>query len=99
MPGNRRKSDGCSISRKVAVMLYEEMVKQPDAPSLAVVISGNRSKDPEECWQHLRNRHELEELLNNFKNPERDPKMVIVVDMLLTGFDVPCLHTMYLISP
>ena len=52
-----------TISRKVAVMLYEEMVKQPDAPSLAVVISGNRSKDPEEYWQHLRNRHELEELL------------------------------------
>ncbi|MCW7074215.1 MAG: DUF3387 domain-containing protein, partial [Methanophagales archaeon] len=45
------------------------------------------------------NRHELEELLNNFKNPERDPKMVIVVDMLLTGFDVPCLHTMYFDKP
>jgi len=88
-----------TISRKVAVMLYEEMVKQPDAPSLAVVISGNRSKDPEEYWQHLRNRHELEELLSNFKNPERDLKMVIVVDMLLTGFDVPCLHTMYFDKP
>ncbi len=88
-----------TISRKVAVMLYEEMVKQSDAPSLAVVISGNRGKDPEEYWQHLRNRHELEELLNNFKNPERDPKMVIVVDMLLTGFDVPCLHTMYFDKP
>ena len=88
-----------TISRKVAVMLYEEMVKQPDVSSIAVVISGNRSKDPEEYWQHLRNRHELEELLNNFKNPERDPKMVIVVDMLLTGFDVPCLHTMYFDKP
>ena len=88
-----------TISRKVAVMLYEEMVKQPDAPFIAVVISGNRNKDPEEYWQHLRNRHELEELLNNFKNPERDPKMVIVVDMLLTGFDVPCLHTMYFDKP
>jgi len=59
-----------TISRKVAVMLYEEMVKQPNAPSLAVVISGNRSKDPEEYWQHLRNRHELEELLVISKIPK-----------------------------
>ena len=88
-----------TISRKVAVKLYEEIIKQPNAPSVAVVISGNKSKDPEEFWQHLRNKKELEELLNNFKNPERDPKMVIVVDMLLTGFDVPCLHTMYFDKP
>jgi len=88
-----------TISRKVAVRLYEEIVKQPDAPSVAVVISGSKHKDPEEFWPHLRNKHELEELLNNFKNPERNPKMVIVVDMLLTGFDVPCLHTMYFDKP
>ncbi|MDF2954680.1 MAG: Type I site-specific restriction-modification system [Candidatus Alkanophagales archaeon MCA70_species_2] len=88
-----------TISRKVAVKLYEEITKQPNAPSVAVVISGNKSKDPEEFWQHLRNKKELEELLNNFKNPERDLKIVIVVDMLLTGFDVPCLHTMYFDKP
>ena len=63
------------------------------------MISGNKSKDPEEYWQHLRNKKELEELFSNFKNPEREPKMVIVVDMLLTGFDVPCLHTMYFDKP
>jgi type I restriction enzyme R subunit len=38
-------------------------------------------------------------LLTNFKNPEKDPKIVIVVNMLLTGFDVPCLHTMYFDKP
>ncbi len=88
-----------TISRKVAVKLYDEIVKQPQAPSVAVVISGSKHKDPEEFLPHLRNKHELEELLNNFKNPERNPKMVIVVDMLLTGFDVPCLHTMYFDKP
>ena len=41
----------------------------------------------------------MEELLNNFKNPDKKPKMVIVVDMLLTGFDVLCLHTMYIDKP
>lgn len=88
-----------TISRKVAVKLYEEIIKQRNAPSIAVVISGSKSSDPEEFWKHLRNKHELEELLNNFKNPERNPKMVIVVDMLLTGFDIPCLHTMYFDKP
>lgn len=88
-----------TISRKVAVKLYEEMIKHPDAPSLAVVMSGNKQRDPEEFWPHIRNKKELENLLSNFKNLEKDPKMVIVVDMLLTGFDVPCLHTMYFDKP
>jgi len=88
-----------TISRKVAVKLYEEIIKLPDAPSVVVVMSGNKQRDPEEFWPHLRNKHELKELANSFKNPETDPQMVIVVDMWLTGFDVPCLHTMYFDKP
>mgnify|MGYP000020462714 CR=1 FL=1 len=88
-----------TISRKVAVKMYEEIMKQPNAPSLAVVISGNKQRDPPEFHPHLRNKKELDNLLRDFKNPEKDPKMVIVVDMLLTGFDVPCLHTMYFDKP
>ncbi|MGC8847229.1 MAG: type I restriction enzyme subunit R domain-containing protein, partial [Candidatus Hydrogenedens sp.] len=71
----------------------------PNAPSVEIVISGNKQKDPEEFHPHIRNKHQMEELLNNFKDPNKDPKMVIVVDMLLTGFDVPCLHTMYIDKP
>jgi len=88
-----------TISRKAAVKLYEEIKKQPNAPTVVVVMSGNKQNDPEEFWPHLRNKHELEELANNFKNPERDPQMAIVVDMWLTGFDVPPLHTMYFDKP
>lgn len=87
------------ISREVAVELYNKIKEIPDAPSVAVVISGNKQKDPEKFHPHLRNKHQMEELLSNFKNPDKDPKMVIVVDMLLTGFDVPCLHTMYIDKP
>jgi len=87
------------ISRRVAIALYEKIIKQPNAPSVAVVISGNKTKDPKEFWPHIRDKKELEELKNNFKNPDSDPKMVIVVDMWLTGFDVPCLHTMYFDKP
>ena len=88
-----------TISRKVAVKLYEKLIKQPSAPSAVVVMSGNKQRDPEEFWPHIRKKHELEELANNFKNPETDPQMAIVVDMWLTGFDVPCLHTMYFDKP
>jgi len=87
------------ISRKVAVELYKAIKKLPDAPSIEVIMSGNKQKDPEDFHPFIRTKEELEEILSNFKNPERDPKMVIVVDMLLTGFDVPCLHTMYIDKP
>lgn len=87
------------ISRKVAVELYNAIREIPNAPSVEIVISGNKQKDPEEFHPHIRNKHQMEELLNNFKDPNKDPKMVIVVDMLLTGFDVPCLHTMYIDKP
>lgn len=83
----------------MAVELYNKIKEIPNAPSVAVVISGNKQKDPEKFHPHLRNKHQMEELLSNFKNPDKDPKMVIVVDMLLTGFDVPCLHTMYIDKP
>ncbi|MCD6402441.1 type I restriction endonuclease subunit R [bacterium] len=87
------------VSRKVAIKLYEKIKTQPNAPSVVVVISGSKSKDTEEYWPHLRNKYELEELANNFKNPDSEPEMAIVVDMWLTGFDVPCLHTMYFDKP
>ena len=87
------------ISRKVAIKLYEEIKKLPSAPSVEVVISGNKAKDPEEFWAHLKNKKELEEIARRFKNPDSDPQVVIVVDMWLTGFDVPCLHTMYFDKP
>jgi len=88
-----------TISRKVAVELYKRIIAQPDTPRVEVVISGNKTKDPEDYWPHLRNKQELDELVKNFANPEADPKMVIVADMWLTGSDFPCLHTMYFDKP
>ncbi|ASJ10036.1 restriction endonuclease subunit R [Thermococcus sp. P6] len=88
-----------TISRRVAVELYGWIVKQPKAPKVAVVISGDKSRDPEEFHPHIRTRKQLEDLAKEFKDPESDLKMVIVVDMWLTGFDVPPLHTMYFWKP
>jgi len=88
-----------TISRKVAVELYKWITKQPNAPKIAVVMSGNKSKDPEYFHSHIRTKKELENLAKEFKDHNSDLKMVIVVDMWLTGFDVPCLHTMYFLKP
>ena len=88
-----------TLSRRVAVKLYQKIVSLPEAPSVAVVISGSKHRDPEEFHPHIRNKKELEQLAIDFKNPDSDPEMVIVVDMWLTGFDVPCLHTMYFDKP
>jgi len=88
-----------TISRKVAVRLFEKIRKQPNAPSVVVVISGNKQNDPKEYRPHIRNKKELRDLADTFVNPETDPQMAIVVDMWLTGFDAPCLHTMYFDKP
>jgi type I restriction enzyme R subunit len=88
-----------TISRRVAVKLYEKITSLVDAPPIVIVMSGNKQKDPKEYWPHVRNRHELEQLRKNFVNPDTDPQMAIVVDMWLTGFDAPCLHTMYFDKP
>jgi type I restriction enzyme R subunit len=88
-----------TISRKVAVRLYEKIKKLQNAPPVEVVISGNKTKDPKSFWPHIRNKKQLEKLRDDFKDPETSPRMVIVVDMLLTGYDIPCLHTMYFDKP
>lgn len=93
-----------TISRRVAVELYkhiEEYKKRVGLkePTVAVVISGSKSRDPPEFKPHIRSKKELNELALSFKNPDSDPQMVIVVDMWLTGFDVPPLHTMYFDKP
>jgi type I restriction enzyme R subunit len=52
--------------------------------------------DPANWQQHIRDKRRREGLAKRFKNPQDSMKLVIVRDMWLTGFDVPCLHTMYL---
>ena len=88
-----------TLSRKIAVKLYDEIRKIPDAPSVEVVISGSKSRDEKIFYPHIRTKKELEELARRFKDPKSDPKLVIVVDMWLTGFDVPPLHVMYIDKP
>jgi len=95
-----------AMSRKIAVSLYDEMSKlRPEWASdedgegaIKVVITGNAA-DPLEFKPHIRKKSENQKLASRFKNPDDPFSLVIVRDMWLTGFDAPCLHTLYLDKP
>ena len=83
-----------TISRKVAVEMYNLISKVKEAPEVAVVIS-----KPEEYREEIQEEIHPPEIEKRFKNPEDPLKMVVVCDMWITGFDVPHLHTMYFDKP
>ncbi len=94
------------MSRRICVELYDAIVKLRPAwhadddahGEIKVVMTGSAS-DPEAWQQHIRNKPRREAIAKRFKDPADPLRMVIVRDMWLTGFDVPCLHTMYLDKP
>jgi type I restriction enzyme R subunit len=83
-----------TISRRVAVEMYKLLKELPNAPEVAVVIS-----KPEDFKDDIKGEMRADELEKRFKNPDDPLKMVVVCDMWLTGFDVPCLTTMYFDKP
>lgn len=90
------------MSRDIAAHLYEEIVKfrpdwhdEDDAKGVIKVIMTGEPGDPEHIARHVRSKAERKALADRFKDPADDFRLAIVVDMWLTGFDVPCAHTMY----
>lgn len=94
------------MSRRICVDMYDAIVKlrpawgDPDDAkgAIKVVMTGSAS-DPEGYQPHLRSKQRLKELADRFKDPSDPFKLVIVRDMWLTGFDAPCLHTLYIDKP
>jgi len=82
-----------TISRRVAVEMYKIISNIKNAPEVAVVIS-----KPEEFKNQIKETN-IREIERRFRDPKDPLKMVIVCDMWLTGFDVPCLTTMYFDKP
>ncbi len=89
------------MSRRICVDLYNALIKlrpEWEAEMLKVVMTGSAEDGPE--WQkHIGNKKQRRDLANQFKDPKNPFKIVIVRDMWLTGFDAPCLHTMYADKP
>jgi type I restriction enzyme R subunit len=94
------------MSRRICVDLYNTLVKlrpewhrEDDAGGALKVVMTGSATDPGGWQQHIRNKKRREDLALRFKDPDDPFKVVLVRDMWLTGFDVPCLHTMYLDKP
>ncbi len=102
------------MSRRIAVDLYNALIalrpewastKDDDAEAeksktcvVKVVMTGSADDGPD--WQpHIRNKDKRRKLANRFKDSKDPFRIVIVRDMWLTGFDAPCLHTMYADKP
>ncbi len=83
------------MSRRNSVKMYNALKAIDGCPEIAVVMTGNISTDPIEWNEHLRTQDATEALKKRFRKPEDPLQIVIVRDMWLTGFDAPCVHTMY----
>ena len=89
-----------AYSRPIAMDIYRKLLEMRPAwnEKIAVVMtSGN--DDPEEWRSIIGNKSRKDELARKFKNNDDPLKIAIVVDMWLTGFDVPSLATMYVYKP
>ena len=94
------------MSRRICVKLYDEIIKlHPDwhsdddnAGAVKIVMTGAAS-DPKEWQQHIGNKTRRDLLAKRARDASDPLKLVIVRDMWLTGFDAPCMHTMYVDKP
>ncbi|MDY0387533.1 MAG: type I restriction endonuclease subunit R [Methanolobus sp.] len=95
-----------AMSRRIAADLYDEIVKiKPDWHSddlrkgAIKVVMTSASSDGPKISKHHTTKDQRRALAERMKDPEDELRLVIVRDMWLTGFDVPCLHTMYIDKP
>lgn len=94
------------MSRRVCVDLYQALVKlhpewhdEDDRKGTIKVVMTGSASDPPSFRPHVRNIREQKLIEKRFKDPADPLQLVIVRDMWLTGFDVPCAHTLYLDKP
>lgn len=103
---NKGKAMIVTISRQVAVNLYDAIVKiRPDwhtddltTGKIKVIIIATAA-DEGNLVPHHSNKTQRQHLAKRLKDPQNSLELVIVCDMWLTGFDAPCLHTMYIDKP
>ncbi len=95
-----------AMSREICVHLYNEIVKlrrdwhsdDPDKGAIKIVMTGSAS-DKKLLRPHIYSGAVRKRLEKRFKAPDDELKLVIVRDMWLTGFDAPCVHTLYVDKP
>lgn len=95
-----------AMSREICVHLYNEIIKlrpnwhspDPEQGAIKIVMTGSAS-DKALLRPHLYSAQVKKRLEKRFKDPADPLRLVIVRDMWLTGFDAPCVHTLYVDKP
>ena len=95
-----------AMSRDICVHLYNAIIalrpewhdEDPEKGVIKVVMTGSASDKPL-LRPHIYSKQVKKRLEKRFKDPEDPMRLVIVRDMWLTGFDAPCVHTMYVDKP
>ncbi|MFB3891127.1 MAG: type I restriction endonuclease subunit R [Phycisphaerae bacterium] len=94
------------MSRRICVDLYKAIVKlrphwraDDDQHGAVKIVMTGAAHDPTDWQAHIRSKPGREAIAKRFKDPNDPLRIVIVRDMWLTGFDVPCMHTMYVDKP
>ena len=95
-----------AMSRDICVHLYNEIVKlrpdwhdaDPEKGAIKVIMTGSAS-DKALLRPHIYSAQTKKRLEKRFKDPADPLRLVIVRDMWLTGFDAPCVHTLYVDKP
>lgn len=104
--GMNGKAMAVCMSRRICVDLYNQIIKlrpdwhseDDDKGAIKIVMTGSAA-DPL-AWQlHIGNKKRRDDLAKRMRDPDDPLKLVIVRDMWLTGFDAPCMHTMYIDKP
>lgn len=89
-----------AYSRPIALKIYHRILElRPDWQEKIAVVMTDSNNDPEEWRKIIGNKAHRNELAKKFKDNNDPLKIAIVVDMWLTGFDVPSLATMYVYKP
>jgi type I restriction enzyme R subunit len=94
------------MSRRICVAVHDEIIKlrpgwynpDDDKGAIKIVMTGS-SSDPLGWQEHIRNKGRRKTIGDRLKDPNNSLKLIIVRDMFLTGFDAPCLNTMYIDKP
>lgn len=89
-----------AYSRAIAIKIYKRILEiRPGWEEKIAIVITSSDKDPQDWNELIGNEYHREKLAIKFKDNQSPLKIAIVVDMWLTGFDIPSLATMYIYKP
>ncbi|MBS87905.1 type I restriction endonuclease subunit R [Sphingobium sp.] len=100
------KAMAVCMSRRICVALYDRIVtlrpdwhSTDDREGMVKIVMTGAASDPLSWQQHIGAKRRRDDLAKRARNPDDPLRLVIVCDMWLTGFDAPCMNTMYIDKP